>query len=330
MKNKHIFSHVFSLLTIFALCAMLLAGSCSRADFEKAKKKQPALSDSYPHDTGLEKDPDVLYVEKFDDGMENILSRYSDVLNSEGMSVDTDVPKGSLGPNSIKITNKGGVNSGGHLFKSFDGGFDGTIYIRYYVKYPSSSNGYIHHEGIWLGGYNPSTSWPNPRAGTCGLGDSRISIAYEPVEEPAMDTYLYWGDMRSWTDDNSSCYGNDMVNGSPTAQNLEWDEWMCIEVMVKLNNPVTAYNGELRVWQNGVEVGYWGPGFPNGHWLKDSWFNDPGDPPFEGFRWRTDANLKINNIWIEFYDDASPANVSHHVKYDHLVIARKYIGPLKK
>src|SRR6266850_2164242 len=104
MKNNHIFSPVFSLLTIFA-CAMLLAGSCSRTDFEKAKKKQRALSDSYPHDTGIEKDPDVLYVEKFDDGMENILSRYSDILNSYLMAVDADLQKRSLRPNSFNLTN---------------------------------------------------------------------------------------------------------------------------------------------------------------------------------------------------------------------------------
>ena len=316
-------------LSILIACTLLIVGACSTPHLETASGNDIALSDSYPHDTGIENDPHVLYVEKFDDGIQNILSRYSDVSNSEGMSLDTDVPEGSLGPNSIKMTNAGGLNSGGHLFRSFDGGFDSTVYIRYYVKYPLSSKGYIHHEGIWLGGYNPSTSWPNPRAGICGLGDSRIAIAYEPVDEPAMDTYLYWGDMKSWND-GSSCYGNDMVNGSPTAQNLKWDEWTCVEVMIRLNNPVASSNGELRVWQDGVEVGYWRPGFPNGHWVKDSWINNVNDPPFEGFRWRTDVNLRINHIWIEFYDDTSPANVSHYIKYDHLVIAKTYIGPLKK
>jgi len=142
-----------------------------------------------------------------------------------------------------------------------------------------------------------------------------------------MDTYLYWGDMKSWND-GTSCYGNDMVNGSATAQNLEWDEWMCVEIMVTLNNPVTAYNGELRVWQNGVEVGHWGSGFPNGHWVKDSWINNQTDPPFQGFRWRTDPGLNINAIWIEYYDDTSPKDESHYIQYDHLVMATKYIGPL--
>jgi hypothetical protein len=105
---------------------------------------------------------------------------------------------------------------------------------------------------------------------------------------------------------------------------------MCIELMVKMNNPVTAHNGELRIWQDGVEVGHWGPGFPNGHWDKDSWFNNPADPGFPGFRWRTDAKLNINYLWIEFYDDKSPVGEDHYIKYANLVLARKYIGPIKK
>lgn len=284
------------------------------------------IADSYPNDVGIESDPDVLYVEKFDDGMTNILGRYSEVQNGIGMSLDSDVPVGSPGPYSLKMTSIAAANNGGHLYKKFSPGWDGTVYVRYYVKYPFISNGYIHHEAVWFGGYNPATNWPDPRAGTCGLGGSRISVSYEPIKEPAMDTYLYWGDMQSWNG-GGSCYGNDMVNRSPTARNLDWDNWICVEVMVTLNNPVTAYNGELRIWQDGVEVGHWGPGFPNGHWLVDSWINNPGDPAFPGFRWRTDPALNINYLWIEFYhdDDAAPDS---YIKYDHLVMAKKYIGPI--
>ncbi|MCF6332318.1 MAG: hypothetical protein L3J11_03460 [Draconibacterium sp.] len=298
------------------------------------------LANSYPNDVGIENDPNVLYVEKFEDGITNILSRYDDIKNSTGMFLDTDVPSGSLGQNSIKMTSKtGGENNGGHLFRSFTPGFEGTVYLRYYVKYPSTSEGYFHHESLWFGGYNPATNWGNPRAGTCGLGNSRLSISYEPVWQKTspigMDTYLYWGDMRSW-DGGNSCYGNVMIaegrtewKGAPADDNptVDFDQWMCVEVMIKLNNPVTAYNGELRIWQNGVETGYWGPGFPNGHWGNDKWYNNPGDPPFEGFRWRTDSKLNINWIWLEFYHD-NPDAPSSYLKFDHVVMAKEYIGPI--
>lgn len=296
------------------------------------------IAESYPNDTGIEDDPRVLFVEKFDDGMPDILSRYNEVVNAAGMSLDPDIPPGSAAPTSLKITNIQGINSGGHLYKAFSEGFDSTVFVRYYVKYPSSSNGYFGHEGVWFGGYHPMLTWPYPRAGVCGLGDSRLSIAFENVwttNPPGMDTYLYWGDMRSWNG-GTSCYGNTMVTEgrtgygnppSPTAPVCALDEWMCMEIMIKLNHPATDYNGELRIWKNGVEVGYWGPGFPNGHWLKDKWYNDPSGDPFEGFRWRTDPELIINWIWFEYYHP-SPDGPDSYLQFANTVMATEYIGPI--
>lgn len=286
------------------------------------------IADLYPNDNGIEKDTNVLFTEMFNLTLPEICSHYTDVKNREGMSLLNDVPKGS-NARSLKITNKGGVNDGGHLFKMFSPGFDSVIYIRYYVKYPLQSKGYIHHEAIRTGGHNPPSPFHIGTAGLCGMGDKRFSVSYEPIDEPAMDAYVYWADMKSWNG-GTSCYGNDFVNGSATAQQLTWNEWICVELMVKLNNPVTAYNGELRIWQDGKEVGYWGAGFPNGHWETDSWFNNAADPPFEGFRWRTDEKLNINYLWIEFYDDKSPVGDSHYIQYSNVVVAKEYIGPIKK
>jgi len=308
--------------------------------FAFTNASQAQLANSYHHDVGIEKDPNVLFVEKFDDGMTNILSRYNDKLNTDGMSIENDVPEGSQKSNSLKMTSiTGGVRNGGYLFKQFSPGFDSVVYVRYYVKYPSSSNGYFHHEGVWFGGYNPSINYPFPKAGTCGLGDSRLSISYEPVwkhpTRPGMDTYLYWGGMHSY-DGGSTCYGNPTINQGRTSSQspisgeaplVMLDQWMCIEIMIKLNNPVTAHNGELKVWQDGVAVGHWGPGFPNGHWLKDKWYNNLSDPAFEGFQWRTDAALNINWLWFEFYHD-DPNAPSSHIKFANLVVAKKYIGPI--
>jgi hypothetical protein len=284
------------------------------------------ISALYPGDVGIGSDPRVLFTEQFENDLPTITSNYDDVLNPAGMSVDSDVPAGSAGAQSLRLTNIGGQNSGGHLYKRFTPGWDSTIYLRYYVKYPSSSQGYIHHESIWLGGYNPSIPWPYPRAGECGLGDARISIAYEPVAN-GMNTYMYWGGMHN--DPNGDCWGNVIIEGDSVARPVPFDEWLCVEMMVKLNHPDTAHNGELRIWHNGEEVGYWGQGFPTGHWLWDKFHITAGDPAFEGFQWRTDEALNLNYIWIEYYDDNSPNGVSHHILYDHLVIATERIGPLE-
>lgn len=300
------------------------------------------IAANYPGDVNIQNDSNVLFVEKFDNTLADVLVRYDDKLNIAGMSLENDVPGGSMNSKSIKMTSEtGGVTNGGHLFKQFTSGIDNVIYVRYYVKYPSSSKGYFHHESVWFGGYNPSTSWPNPQAGTCGLGSSRLSIAFEPVwqntDPPGMDTYIYWGDMKK--DAGNNCWGNVLVAegatayGQPVATGsyptVEFDQWMCVEVMLKLNDPVTEYNGELAVWVNGVETGHWGPGFPNGHWDKDKWYNNPADPPFQGFRWRTDSNLNINWLWLEYYHDNEQAP-SSYMKLSNLVMAKKYIGPIKK
>ena len=305
--------------------ALLLVAITS---FKPLVQREPAgIADKYLNDIGIAHDPDVLYAEDFSDGIKNITSRYTDVRNGAGMSTDkNDVPGGSLSP-ALKITNIGGVNDGGHLYKQFKNGFDSVVYLRYYVKYPLSSKGYIHHESLWFGGYNPSTPYPSPKAGICGLGDKRIAVAYEPINTPAMDTYVYWGDMKAGG--RGLCYGNDMINAGVASPQLQWDKWMCVEVMIKMNNPVSAYNGELKVWQDGKEVGHWGPGFPKGRWDADSWINTPAGAPFQGFRWRTDEALKINYLWIEFFDDKSPAGASHHIKFANIVMAKKYIGPIK-
>lgn len=248
-----------------------------------ASETDHPISDAYPNDSGIENDPDVLYVEKFDDDISVVLNRYTNILNKEGIFLDADIPQEGLSGKSLKIVSVGQKDSGGRLFKKITPGYDSVVYLRYYVKYPMIAKGYIHHSSVSLGGYNPPSD-----------------------------------------------YGNDFINGSPTAKELTWDKWMCIEVMVKLNNPVAAYNGELRIWQDGVEIGHWGPGFPNGHWAKDSWINFPADPPFQGFRRRTTPDLDINYLRIEHYDDTSPLNESCYVLYDNIVIAKNYIGPIKR
>jgi hypothetical protein len=306
---------------------LMLTGFGEQKNKASDQKRNQSIAASYPGDKGIAGDPAVLYTEQFDDGMPQILKRYADVKNAEGMSLDSrDLPAGSKSANAMVMTNTGGQNDGGHLYRKFDKNLGDHIFLRYYVKYPLSSKGFIHHESVWIGGYNPATSYPDPRAGFCGLADKRISIAYEPIDESNMDTYLYWGDSKHTK--GNLCYGNDMVNGSATAQKIAWDKWTCVELMIKLNNPVSAFNGELKVWQDGKVVGHWGPGFPNGYWDVDSWHNNTSSPAFEGFRWRTDPKLKINYVWIEFYDDKSPAGASHHIKFANLVIAKKYIGPI--
>src|SRR5213594_3182950 len=98
--------------------------------------------------------------------------------------------------------------------------------------------------------------------------------------------------------------------------------------MVKLNNPVTAFNGEHAIWINGVEVSHLGPGFPNGFWTWGNFTQDPSGSPFDGFRWRSTTNLKLNWIWLMVYAPNDPAGFTGTIKYDHVVAAKSYVGCL--
>ncbi|MBN7817319.1 hypothetical protein [Algoriphagus pacificus] len=304
---------------------MLASALASIFQNEQNHNESLPLAVKYPFDQGIEDDPNVIFSENFEGDLNSIFAKYTDILNYEGMHLDSlDVP--ATRSKALVMTNSGSENHGGHLFKKFEKGFEGTVFIRYYVKYPKSSQGYIHHESVWVGGSSPALPYPKPSAGTCDLGGERFSVSYEPIQDRRMDSYIYWGGMKAGA--QGKCYGNDLINGSPKAKELVWDEWMCVELMIKLNDPVNSKNGELKIWQDGVEVGHWGPGFPNGHWDKDSWFNDPEGEAFEGFQWRNNPSLNLNYLWFEFFDDTTPKGESHHIKFANLVMARSYIGPI--
>ena len=240
------------------------------------------------------------------------------------MSFNADVPPGSPGARSLNIPwTGGGVNDGGHLFKQLTPGVDDTLYVRYYIKYPTS--GSYDHSGIWMGGNNPSQSWPNPQAGIRPAGNDRfIAAAEQNTAMSRFDHYNYWMTMRQSGDGNY--WGNLLLNNpNVTARS---NQWMCVEHMVKLNAPTTAFNGEHAIWLDGVKVSHLGQGFPNGSWSGGIFTQSSSGSPFEGFRWRSDANLKLNWIWLQVYAPDAPSGSSSSIKFDHVVLAKSRVGCL--
>lgn len=297
---------------------------------------QDGLAAKYPGDRGIENDPDVIFVENFEENsMANVASRWSDISNIGGMSLVADVPAVSLGSRSIQMTSIGGVNDGGHLFKKLPTGYN-QLYMRYYIKY--ASGGIYHHNGGKIGGYNPASNWPIGGAGTKPTGSDRFSVGAEPNYDapvtndgvPRFDLYTYWMNMRSWqnpvTDPSTAYYGNDFIQDPNVKTQL--DKWMCVEVMVKMNNPVTSYNGELTLWIDGQQVMHLGEGVPMGRWVSDSFFPDSAGTPFEGFQWRNMDGLNINWIWLLHYVTDDPPGYVGKIWFDDLVVAKSYIGPI--
>jgi len=119
--------------------------------------------------------------------------------------------------------------------------------------------------------------------------------------------------------------------------------------MIQLNDPNDT-NGEQALWIDGRLVSHLGKGFPKGLWTYDKftpgkggegirWNREKEEPerfgvpdggaPFEGFRWRTVTELKVNYVWLYIYT-AKPAGHRIKVWFDDVVVATEYIGPLAK
>jgi len=281
------------------------------------------IAASYPGDVGIENNANVVFVEKFEENvLTDLFSRWSDILNGAAMIFSSDVPPGSPGTHSLNIPAVGGgVNTGGHLYKLLCPGVNDTLYVRYYVKYPT--NGAYVHDGIWMGGHNPPVSWPDPQAGIKPAGNDRFSAAAEQTDDRThFDHYNYWMNMRVAGD--GQYWGNTLLN-NPTVK-VTAGQWACVEQMVKLNNPVTAFNGEHAIWINGTKVSHLGQGFPNGTWSGGNFTQTTSGTPFEGFRWRSDANLNLNWIWLQNYSPSDPVGVTSAMLFDHVVVAKSYIG----
>jgi hypothetical protein len=289
------------------------------------------LAAKYIGGRGIEKDPSVIFVEDFESGdVESLKTRWDSIKNAGIMSFVNDVPSGSAGKRSLLMTYIGGQDTGGHLYRRLLPGYE-QLYFRFYVKFDPDC--YPIHYFFHVGGYNPPTPWPQGGAGIRPAGHERFTTAAEPYGKNwRWDFYSYWMGMRSSPDQKS--WGHDFINDE--SLKVERGKWICVELMVKLNDPPTACNGEQALWidskpwcRDGQVISYLGQGFPKGKWVWDSFIPDSAGEPFEGFRWRSSEDLKLNFLWLLLYITDAPAGHISKVWFDDIVVARQYIGPMK-
>lgn len=226
----------------------------------------------------------------------------------------------------------GGEGTGGQLYRRLQPGHE-TVFARFYVKFaPDCAQ--IHHFGTHLGGFNPSTPWPQGGAGERPQGDKRFTTSVEPHGNSwYWDFYTYWQGMHVHGDGNY--WGAPFLSGVPKPK-VERGEWICVELMVKLNQPPSAANGEQAFWidgqlwrAGGQVVSHVGPGFPRGNWAGGWWQPDSeASNTFNGFRWRTVEELAVNYVWTYVYITKAPHGHVSKVWFDDIVIADRYIGPI--
>jgi predicted amidohydrolase len=309
-------------------------------------RERDSIAAKYPGDVGIEKDPRVVFAENFERAsLDELKKRWETVTQPETMTLEEDVPAGSGGKRSLMMAHIGGKSSGGHLYRRLQPGYD-KLYGRFYVKFDPDCAP-IHHFGTNLGGNFPATPWPSVRAGTPPAGDKSFWVGVEPFGKSwVWDYYTYWHEMRG-SPPRGQTWGNSFVRDSKLK--VERGRWNCVELMVKLND-LGDTNGEMAFWLDGKPVSHLGKGFPKGKWTYDKFTPDEGGAgvrwnhaksgperftvpdggaPFEGFRWRTAADLKVNYVWLYLYITQSSAGHVSRVWFDDVVIATDYIGPLK-
>ncbi|MCZ6782977.1 MAG: hypothetical protein O7G30_06670 [Proteobacteria bacterium] len=235
------------------------------------------IAAGYPGDAGLDQDPRVILYEDFEAGSVSDLSnRWDQVLNADGMSFTSGVPSGSAGSRALRVTASGN-NTSAHLYTRLASTPD-TLYLRAYVRY---MGGAYHHAGPWLGGYNPATPYPQGGSGERPLGNERFTVGFEPIDaQNRLDFYSYYMGMTGFGP--GQYWGNSFIQDPSLRVRL--GEWMCFEVMVKMNDPVGSSNGELAAWVDGQQVAHLGPGFPNVVQTGPAvWTPDPNGPPSRAF-----------------------------------------------
>jgi hypothetical protein len=279
-------------------------------------QQELGVAAGYRGDIGIDADPAVVFIENFEHAhFSSLLSRWEAYQGESLMSFSLDTPPGSRGMQSLFM------DGSADLYRRVLPGYE-QLYVRVYARFEAECTE-VHH-WLWMGGHNPSTAWPWPRAGERPVGDERWSTGIEPMGTRwAWDFYTYWMHMRG-NPGGPQFWGN-TFSGRPSPWPTARDEWICVEFMVRMNDPVDAFNGEQAFWIDALRKAHLGEGFPLGDWVWDGFYPDPGGQPFEGFQWRSVPELNINYVWLEQYVDTDP---DCGVRFDDLVVATEYIGPL--
>ncbi|MBK9247546.1 MAG: T9SS type A sorting domain-containing protein [Ignavibacteria bacterium] len=332
MKNNTLYFKYIGILVLLIRC-MIPTSTYSQ------------LSKSYPGDVNISSDKNVLFSEMFEQStVQSMLANWSN--NSPTLSniiLDaSSVPSLSPGHQCLRLQTISDADTTSvtpyeqtSIYKKILPGVDDSVFVRFYIKYDNSTR--YHHSGVWMGGKNPPSNFPGLQAGYLSDGSKAFHVGTEvrgttfaPANTSVYGFYNYWMGMHQSSQINPQTkqgyyWGNQFYNNT-TADEIDMNSWNCVEVMIKLNNPVSASNGELALWINGVKISHYGQSFPNGSWNMSNFTEGTGSP-FEGFQWRNNDSVKFNYVWLTTYVTNS-VNHTGNVYFDHLVVAKTYIGPI--
>jgi hypothetical protein len=321
---------------VLVWAAAVLLAACREVTRPPAPSGGGTLSERYLCDQGIASDPAVVWAENFEEGsVSAVTARYEDHKNEPGMALVADRPSRSCGAASMRFT-AGGSVAATDLYTRLPG--HDELYVRWYVKYQAGVP--WHHTGVWFGGYNPPSPWPNPQAGTKPGGNDRVSFSIEPVwgigaPNPVLDFYNYWMMMHTCSSCGGAYWGNALISRTTFA--AADNTWACIEVHAKLNTDMASGTGaELDVWKNDTLIQRFPESGGSGYWVQDHYCPVGADgsqcsytataPGPLDIQFRSSTALQLNYFWPQNYITDVTAG---SVWFDDMVVATTRIGCLR-
>lgn len=197
------------------------------------------------------------------------------------------------------------------------------LYFRTWVKL-AEDHAYVHHF-LSISGTRPDDYWgADGTAGCRPNGYAAAGTTLDFNENHELFFYTYYPEMscdmggycsgqyvqdicdgcaaREMPCDNGleCCWGNLFGPEQPLV--LPRGEWVCLELMMRLNTPGEA-DGVMAFWMND-ELGH----------------------EQTGMHWRDVPELQLNKAWLQHYIDQGDADESNRVWFDDVVVSTQRIG----
>jgi hypothetical protein len=274
------------------------------------------LSERYPGDVGIDADPAVLFHDDFEGGW----GRWdAPTADTQHLTIETGASTARAGSKYLRSTVTTADLAADEYISSstrvtFSRRVD-EIYWRFYARFPNVAPNPHHWVRMAAGNAAYDSSG---LANTVPDGNAGFWFDFDASDDDVFDLYVYWYKMRSGrcndgsatpgcAGDQGSTYHYGNVFQPPAQHAFPRDRWFCIEIHAKANT-VGSSDGELSFFVDDTKVGDYGPGYPDGTWLRDSFhvggcsFSACTPPvPFEGFDFRTAADVGFKSIFLDAY-----------------------------
>jgi hypothetical protein len=277
---------------------------------------QGTLSDRYPGDVGIDADPAVLFHDDFEGGWGRWDGPTADTAH---LTIETNPGTAHAGSKYLRSTVTTADLAVDQYISSstrvtFSRRVD-EIYWRFYARFPNIAPNPHHWVRMQAGNATYDSSG---LANTVPNGNEGFWFDFDANDDDQFDFYVYWYKMRSGRCNDGSAtpgcagdqgttyyYGN--VFRPPGQTAFPRDAWFCIEMHAKANT-VGSSDGQLSFYVGDVKIGDYGPGYPDGTWLRDEFhaggctFSACTPPaPFEGFDFRSASDVGFKSIFLDAY-----------------------------